>query len=154
MNSQAHETGQDALAAPAQHSGPFGSPQTRLVRVLLVDDAPDILRLLRTMLDFHDGILVCGQATNGLQAVALWQTHQPDVVVMDLRMPLMSGLEVAAQILDQDPAQCIVLFSAAFTVADHAQADALGIVRCFDKRDLERLPDLVHNLGPRRRSGA
>ncbi len=119
------------------------------VSVILVDDTPDMLSLMRLTFGLHDGIELRGEASNGLEAVEQWRAHRPDVVVMDLRMPVMSGLEAAGQILAEDPAQRVVLFSAAFRPVDHEMADAIGVARCFDKRDVNRLPELVHALATR-----
>jgi CheY-like chemotaxis protein len=116
------------------------------VSVLLVDDTLDLLRLLRMLFDFHDGVEVLAEAHDGLEALQLWRVHRPAVVVMDLRMPVMSGLEAAAQMLAEDPGQRIVMFSAAFRQVDYQLADAIGVTRCLDKRDFERLPELVASL--------
>jgi hypothetical protein len=62
----------------------------------------------------------------------------------------MCGLTSAAAILSEDPRQPIVLYSASFTAADREQAELIGVTRCFDKRDLDCLPDLVRRLGTRR----
>lgn len=142
MDNQAH--GDVArLSVPSQRGG-----QTRpAVSVILADDTPDLLTLMRLTFQFHDGIELRGEATNGIEAVELWHARRPDVVVMDLRMPVMSGLEAAGQILAEDPTQRVVLFSAAFRPVDYDLADAIGVARCFDKRDMDRLPELVHALG-------
>jgi CheY-like chemotaxis protein len=114
--------------------------------VLLVDDTPDMLRLMRLLFDFHGGVRVIAEAHDGLQAVHLWRRMRPDVVVMDLAMPVMTGLESAAQILAADPDQRIVLFSATLRSVDKTVADAIGVAECVDKGDLELLPEIVAAL--------
>lgn len=81
------------------------------VRVLLVDDAVDVRRLLRTALRFHGGFEVVGEASNGTDAVALAGTQRPDVVVLDLGLPDIAGREVLTRIRDRSPGTKVVVFS-------------------------------------------
>jgi DNA-binding NarL/FixJ family response regulator len=69
-----------------------------VIRVLLADDQALIRAGLRVLLDIEDGFEVCGEATDGRQAVELARSCRPDVVVMDVRMPGMDGLAATAEI--------------------------------------------------------
>jgi len=87
------------------------------MRVLVVDDeAPARERLLR-MLESLDSYTVCGEAATGQAALALAEERQPDIMLMDIRMPGMDGLEAARHLLalEQPPA---VIFTTAYS--DHA----------------------------------
>ena len=64
------------------------------VRVLLVDDVADVRRLVRIALRFHGGFEVVGEAGAGVQAIELATRLRPDIVLLDLGLPSMSGLEV------------------------------------------------------------
>jgi DNA-binding NarL/FixJ family response regulator len=85
-------------------------------RVLVVDDEPGTRVLLRAMLE-EDGIHVVGEAANGAEAVAATREFDPDVVLMDHRMPGVSGIEATRRIKAGDPyVQVIIL-----TIYDDAE---------------------------------
>lgn len=74
------------------------------IRVLVVDDQAMVREGFAALLGAQDDIEVVGQAENGALAVELAALHHPDVVLMDVRMPVMDGLEAARQILSSAPA--------------------------------------------------
>ena len=148
MNMQASHPGTAAISVPPQRDpkpGTVGHHQ-HAVRVMLVDDTADLLSLMRMLFSFHEGVEICAEAHNGLEALELWRSQRPDVVVMDVQMPVMSGLEAAARILAEDPAQQVVLFSASFRPVDQQLAAAIGVAACSDKRDVADLPSLVEGV--------
>ena len=153
MDNPAHQSRSTSFAVPVQRRRrvPNPPPVAPKVSVLLVDDTPDILGLLRMTFDFRNGVEVCAEASDGRQAIEQWRRHRPDVGVMDLRMPVLTGLEAAAQILAEDAEQRIVLFSASFRPADAAVAEAIGVAGCFDKCSVDRLLEFVVALGLRTR---
>ncbi|MFD0740359.1 response regulator [Lysobacter koreensis] len=69
------------------------SPRSEPIRVLLVDDQNLVRQGVRSLLALAEGIEVIGEASDGRQAVEIIPQLQPDVVLMDMRMPVMSGLE-------------------------------------------------------------
>jgi DNA-binding NarL/FixJ family response regulator len=101
------------------------------VSVLVVDDEYLIRTGLRLLLDGVDGITVVGEAANGAEALEAVATLAPDVVLMDIRMPVMSGLEAIDRLLDRDPA-CRVLVLTTFdndqTVLQALQQGAVGFL--------------------------
>ena len=113
------------------------------VRMLLVDDEPDMLMLMRATLELDAGLIVTAEARDGDEAVVAWEKHQPDVIVMDMRMPRMTGLAAAEEILAKSPEQPIIMCSAYMDANDRSRADALGVVQCLDKYDLADLPAAV-----------
>ena len=119
--------------------------------VLIVDDEVDIRVLVRAILESSGlGVQVVGEAVDGDDALAVFNTLDPpdvpDVVILDNRMPGKEGLEVAAEMLDQEPRQHLVLFSAFVTPEIEERARALGVRACVGKSDFARLPELVVEL--------
>lgn len=74
-----------------------------MTRVVIADDHPVFRRGLKALLDGEDGLEVVGEAADGLAAVAVTLEAEPDVVVMDLHMPTMGGVDAAKRILDVLP---------------------------------------------------
>jgi CheY-like chemotaxis protein len=108
----------------------------RRLRVLLVDDEPDMLALLQAVV-VAESWEVVGRATNGPDALRVAQRIEPDVAVVDYRMPEMNGVEVAGHLKSMWPQIVIVMFSA---MEVQAQAVASGhIDRFVRKGDLRLL---------------
>jgi CheY-like chemotaxis protein len=82
------------------------------IRLLVVDDSPDLRDLICLLLDDEADIDVVGQAADGADAVQLVGELTPDVVLMDVAMPVMSGLEAMAQVRQIAPTTRVVLLSA------------------------------------------
>jgi DNA-binding NarL/FixJ family response regulator len=80
-------------------------------RVLLADDHQVIIDGLKALLSSEDDLEVIGQATDGLQVVPRVLELKPDVVVLDLMMPGLGGLEVARQMRDRAPATKVIILS-------------------------------------------
>ncbi len=73
-------------------------PDAALIRVLIGDDHPFMREGLAAVLSYKPDMTVVGQACNGREAVELFRQHQPDITLMDLRMPDLSGVEAIATI--------------------------------------------------------
>lgn len=83
-----------------------------MITVLLVDDHPVVRSGYRRLLEQAPDITVLSEAADGEEAYAAYLKHQPDVVVMDLALPGISGLEAARRILKRDSRARILMFSA------------------------------------------
>ncbi len=82
------------------------------ITVLLVVDNGSYRRSLKLLVESDEQIKVIGQGKNGLEAVRLNETLHPDVIVMDIAMPLMNGLQATEQILETSPKTRILILSA------------------------------------------
>ncbi len=82
-----------------------------MARILIADDSPQLLQALRKALEEHPEWRVCGEASNGIEAVAQSAALHPDVVVLDLTMPRMNGFEAARTIHAIAPKLSLLLFT-------------------------------------------
>ena len=83
----------------------------RNVRILIADDFPTILELVKNILNAHPGFEVVGEARDGQHAVALAEALKPDVIVLNVTMPMMSGFEAARRIRNRFADCAIVILS-------------------------------------------
>ncbi|MGZ6791495.1 MAG: response regulator [Mycobacteriales bacterium] len=118
-------------------SGPAG------VRVLVVDDTEHVRSVVVDMLRL-DGFDVVGVAESGEQALELAPGCDPHVVVMDLRMPGMDGLEATRRLRAARPGQQVVLYTAYVDERTEEQAREAGAALCLGK--VEGLPRLEREL--------
>jgi NarL family two-component system response regulator LiaR len=81
------------------------------IRILIADDHAIVRKGLRTLIASEPGMVVVGEAADGLEAVQQARALQPDVILMDLVMPGQSGLEAIAQIVGRDPAARILVIT-------------------------------------------
>jgi two-component system, NarL family, nitrate/nitrite response regulator NarL len=87
-------------------------PPVKQITVLLAEDHAGVRKSLRLLVELHGDIKVVGEAKNGREAVRLTQSLHPDVVVMDLAMPLLTGLQATQQIMEVLPATRVLILSA------------------------------------------
>jgi DNA-binding NarL/FixJ family response regulator len=97
-----------------------------LIRIMLVDDHPVVREGLRGMLEAEPDLTVVGEAGSGDEAVALDRVAQPDVVLMDLRMPGLDGVGATKRILREQPGRRIVVLTTYETDADILRAVEAG----------------------------
>ena len=91
---------------------PDGSGGARaVVRVLIADDHPIFRDGLATLLEPHPDIEVVARAADGAEAVALAAEHRPDVIVMDIQMPHVNGIEATRRVLAEQPSIGVLVFT-------------------------------------------
>ncbi len=81
------------------------------ITILLVDDLVFMRSALRTIIE-AGGMTVAGEAADGQEAVVLYNEKKPDVVLMDITMPVMDGIEALKKIMQQDPSGRVIMCSA------------------------------------------
>jgi DNA-binding NarL/FixJ family response regulator len=81
------------------------------IRVLVADDSPTALRSVCDYLDFAGGLEVVCTAIDGVNAVELVAQHQPDLALLDFRMPRLNGLQAAQQLRRSHPALRVIIYS-------------------------------------------
>ncbi|MDX2160259.1 MAG: response regulator transcription factor [bacterium] len=99
--------------------------------VLIVDDQELIRDGLMTLLERQEGITVVGTASNGVEAVKKVDEFRPDVVLMDVRMPIMDGIQAARAIREQFPSVCVLMlttFDDEEFVLEALKAGAIGYI--------------------------
>ena len=121
------------------------------LRVLIVDDAAQVRRDLSTALSLSEGISIAGQAADGQEALRLVEQLHPQVVVLDLEMPVLDGYETACRIKARWP-ECRVV---ALTVHDYPAAYQKAIQSGVDDFVIKGSPleRLVNAIQPRRLAG-
>jgi DNA-binding NarL/FixJ family response regulator len=110
------------------------------VHVVIADDQPRALRALKALLATYEDVLVVGEAANGEESVRLTDACRPDVVVLDVVMPVMDGLEATRSIKRAHPDVAVVAVSmhgATGSPATVAGADAF-LLKGFSGDDLAR----------------
>ena len=103
-------------------------------KILIADDSDNTRIYIRNALVSH-GWTVCGEATDGLQAVQLASQLKPDLVILDLTMPVMTGLEAAKEILQAAPELPIVLFTLHKAPQVREAAARVGVLKVVSKED-------------------
>lgn len=96
------------------------------ITVLLVDDHPVVREGLRGMLDAENDLRVVGEAGSGEEALALVPAREPDVVLMDLRMPGLDGVATTRRLLQEQPKRRVVVLTTYETDADILRAVEAG----------------------------
>ena len=108
-----------------------------MFHVMIVDDQDEYRRLVRAMLDREDDFLVVAEAGDGNEAVALMDEANPDLVIMDVLMPLMDGFEATRLILQRRPEAKVVLVSRTGRYLEYSRiAQEAGAIAFLPKAEL------------------
>ena len=86
-------------------------PRIEPIRVMVADDSPTALRSVCDYLDFAGGLEVVCTASDGLNAVQLVAQHQPDLALLDFRMPRLNGLQAARELRRAHPSLRVIIYS-------------------------------------------
>jgi DNA-binding NarL/FixJ family response regulator len=119
-------------------------------RILIVDDHKSAIREIRSLLEANPEWEVCGEAVNGQEALVRAKELHPDVIVIDLAMPVMNGLRAAQEITKVLPAVPIVLNTLYNSPQVEFEAKKHGIRKVVDKAHSGALVSTIHELVDKR----
>ena len=125
---------------------------TDQVSVLVVDDQSLFREIAQSMLEVTDEFRVIAEAEDGVDAIEAYERTRPDLVLMDIQMARMNGLDAAREILRMDPQASVVLISMKADPEYSRIADEMGAIGFVAKRDLR--PSSLKTLIDERRSRA
>jgi DNA-binding NarL/FixJ family response regulator len=118
-----------------------------MIRVLVVDDNQEFRSAVRDLLEGDLQIRVVGEACDGLQAISLTAHLQPDLILMDIAMPLMNGLEATSAIRERWPKIIVILVTAIPSNSYQQISDRCGANAFLPKEEMgSRLISTMHRL--------
>ena len=114
-----------------------------MIRVLVVEDSPLMCKILTAMMNSDPQILVVAVANNGKEAVELVPCLKPDIITMDMDMPVMDGFEATKQIMAYHPTPILIVSSSVFKLGMEKVFKAIshGALDVIDKSELELVGD-------------
>jgi DNA-binding NarL/FixJ family response regulator len=116
-------------------------------QILIADDSGTVRRILRHFLQDRRGVKVCGEAANGLEAVEKARLLRPDLVLLDLAMPEMNGVEAASVLKKMMPSLFIIVFTMYSEDIGRSLTAAAGVDLVLSKPDgMKALADAVEAL--------
>lgn len=121
-------------------------PGVTPLRVLIVDDQPLVRQGLALLLDLEDDVEVVGQAEDGLEALHLAQQLRPDVVLMDVRMPVLDGIRATEEFRRRNgpPVVLLTTFEEVEDMAGGLNAGAAGYL--FKSAEIEEILEALHRV--------
>ena len=115
--------------------------------LLICDDNPNIRYLLRSFVETRTPFEVCGEAIHGIDAIEKAKQLQPDLILLDLSMPVMTGAEAAVILKREVPRMKIILFSMHVDDVAKSLGTAIGVDLMLSKSDsINNLVDHLHAL--------
>lgn len=131
------------------------------IRIVIADDHELFRDGLKLMLSKHEEISIAGEAENGKELIELVNKHKPDVILTDIKMPAMDGIEAVKKITADDPEAaiiCLSMFDEETLIMEMLEAGAKGyLVKNSDKKEIydaivsvyHRQPYYCHSTGPK-----
>ena len=110
----------------ASSGGQRSKPRTDKIRLLVADDHVTVLEGLVAIIGRQPDMQVVAAASNGLEAVDLWQTNRPDVTLLDLRMPILDGVGAIQEIRQREFSARVIVLTTFDTDADLSKAIKAG----------------------------
>jgi DNA-binding NarL/FixJ family response regulator len=116
-------------------------------QILIADDSGTVRRILKTFLENQTDIMVCGEAANGFEAVEKAKMLRPDLVLLDLAMPVMNGAEAASVLKKAMPNVSIIVFTMFSENIGRSLTSAVGVDLVLSKPDgMRALMEAIEGL--------
>ena len=109
---------------------------SRLIKILLVDDHPHIRKLLRELIETYDELRIIGEAVNGEEAVLLAAKLKPDAIVMDIHLPVLSGVPATTLIKIANPFTAVIGLTAGDPQEDAKSMAIAGAAAVINKSEV------------------
>lgn len=109
-----------------------------IIRILLVDDSALIRSILHQVFEQEPGVMVVGEASNGKKGCEFNRELRPDVIIMDINMPVMDGVTATRQIMAEGPVP-IIIFSSSLDAKISFEAVSAGAVDIIPKPDIDQI---------------
>ncbi|WP_339252921.1 response regulator transcription factor [Sporosarcina sp. FSL W8-0480] len=121
-----------------------------MIRIVIAEDQGMMLGALGSLLNMEDDMEVVGMARNGEEAVQLVKEHKPDICIMDIEMPVMTGLDAAEELMEMD---CKIIILTTFARAGYFERARKAKVRGYLLKDspIEELVNSIHAIQGGRR---
>ena len=116
-------------------------------RILIADDGEEVRQVVRAVFEARSGYEICGEAANGTEAVERALELKPDLILLDVAMPMLNGVEVASVLAGAMPDLPIVLYTMYNEMLGLSLASAVGAKAVISKADgISKLVECVQNL--------
>jgi DNA-binding NarL/FixJ family response regulator len=116
-------------------------------RILIADDSPFMRRMIRNCFENESSFAVCGEAADGLEAISMAQELSPDLIVLDLSMPRMNGIDAARALQPILPMTPKILFTSHTDVVSEQLARSAGLSAVLSKTDgIDKLMKEIRKL--------
>ena len=116
--------------------------------ILVADDNPTIRKILCRMFELEENYDICAEAENGQRAIELALQHRPDLIILDLSMPVMNGLEAAHELKKLMPKVPIILFTQHADLSNRIGQIHMDVDRIVSKTEASSLLGHVRALAP------
>jgi DNA-binding NarL/FixJ family response regulator len=131
----------DASVARQQYGDEVGK------RILIADDGEEVRQVVRAVLEARTSYEVCGEASNGAEAIAKALELKPDLLLLDVAMPMLNGVEVASVLATSMPNLPVILYTMYNELLGLSLATAVGAKAVISKADgISKLVECVQSL--------
>jgi CheY-like chemotaxis protein len=116
-------------------------------RIMIVDDGPEVRQVIRAVFEARTDYEICGEASNGAEAIERALALKPDLLLLDVAMPMLNGVEVASVLAGSMPRMPIVLYTMYNELLGLSLATAVGAKAVISKADgISKLLECVQDL--------